>query len=105
MAIPAEVRLGNGSARTIPLGQGTVLSNQPVDRIIARFDRDVDVGLWSLALTGLDGQILQVGSFSFDQSTRTATWLLTAPISSGRVRIHIDSSYTADFRVLLGLIR
>jgi hypothetical protein len=103
LPLPVEVRLGNGMTRSIPLVSGPIVTHTPINRVTARFDSEVDVGMWSLALTGLDGQALRVGSFSYDPATHTATWMLATPITRGRVRLNLDSSYSVDFRVLMDM--
>jgi hypothetical protein len=103
LPLPVEVRLGNSVTRSIPLVAGPIVTHAPINRITARFDSDVDIGMWSLGLIGLDGQALRAGSFTYDSASHTATWMLATPITRGRVRLNLDSTYSVDFRVLMDM--
>ncbi len=63
-----------------------------IDEISIRFTEQVDIQLVDLTLQSIDPITVAPGGFSYDLATDTATWLLTTPIGSNKVRLIVDGT-------------
>jgi hypothetical protein len=91
-----DVRVRFGSRTTSILGLGRTLPWTNIAAIEVVFSEDVDVDMSDLALTGVRVANYAFSGFSYDASTRTASWTLLSPLAVDRVLMTLDGDGDAD---------
>ncbi|MFO0897057.1 MAG: S8 family serine peptidase [Pirellulales bacterium] len=80
---------------SLPAGTdfGSPLPWSNLDRISVRFNQPMMVGKQDLLLVRLDDptHFLAIAGFSYDESTRTATWTTAAPLAAGRYLLGLSA--------------
>lgn len=93
---PLSVSFMNSSTGQ-EFGMNSILTAAgPIDRIMVRFNADVDVVRTTLQIVTADGGIIEGLSVIYDPVQFTATWVLPAPLTNGSYRVLLDTSYNAS---------
>jgi subtilisin-like proprotein convertase family protein len=88
--------LGDGGYR-VPSGSLNQLMPLPwsnIDQIIVHFDNFVSTGPSTMTVNGVQTANYGTSSYSFDPATNTATWTLTTPVRSDRIRLDLSAAPT-----------
>jgi hypothetical protein len=90
-----QAGMGDGGYSIMHSGPSLPWGN--LDQVTVRFSEDVVIGPWDLAVWGVNtldqlrgGAAVQ--NFQYDPMTYTATWTLTQPFSTDRMRIRLSDS-------------
>jgi hypothetical protein len=92
--------LGTGGY-AIPVGSTNQLQTIPwknVDQIRITFSEDVVVAAADLSVSGVNTTAYTFSGFTYDSSTKTATWTLSAPITKDKLMLDLDANGLAPVR-------
>ena len=79
---------------SIPKGssaQSASLTWKNIDRVMITFNKDVNIDINDLTLSGVNMVAYQFSGFHYDPHTCVASWTLTAPINKDRLRLELNA--------------